>query len=70
MPTWNNRQLPYPFLSPWSNDYAEGCSLSASMPEVLLTNGDTIDLHVRYDLTSQVPAGACSRRVKLNTSAF
>ena len=57
MPIWNNRHMPYPFLSPWSDDYADGCSLSASMPEVILTNGDTIDLHVRYDLTSQYLQG-------------
>ena len=53
MPIWNNRQMPYPFLSPWSDDYLEGCSLSASIPEVVLTNGDSIDLHVRYHLTSR-----------------
>ena len=53
MPIWNNRQMPYPFLSPWSDDYVEECSLSATMPEAILTNGDTIDLHVRYHLTSR-----------------
>ena len=49
-------------LYPTSNLFVRGhrirldlssSSLSASIPEVVLTNGDSIDLHVRYHLTSR-----------------
>ena len=52
MTTWNSRQLPYPLLSPWTDDYGDK-TFSAVVPHAVLNNGRTISLTIKYHLTSQ-----------------
>ena len=53
MTTWNSRQLPYPLLSPWTDDYGDK-TFSAVVPHAVLNNGRTISLTIKYHLTSQL----------------
>ena len=49
---WNSRLLPHPLLAPWTNDYGEAEFLAA-VPHAVRTNGDKINLTIKYHLTSQ-----------------
>ena len=53
MTMWNYRQLPYPLLAPWTDDYGDAAFV-ASAPSAVLDNGKQINLAVKYNLTSQV----------------
>ena len=52
MTTWNDRLLPHPLLSPWTDDYPEA-SFTAQVPHAVINNGKQINLTIKYHLTSQ-----------------
>lgn len=52
MTTWNSRQLPYPLLAPWTDDYGDK-EFSAVVPRAVLNDGKEISLTIKYRLTSQ-----------------
>ena len=52
MTTWNDRLLPHPLLSPWTDDYPEA-SFTAQVPHAVVNNGKQINLTIKYHLTSQ-----------------
>ena len=52
MSGWNLRQMPYPLLAPWSDDYKDNASFRASVPEAILTSNGHIELHIQHRLTS------------------
>ena len=49
---WNDRMLPYPLLAPWTDDYGDATFL-ATVPHVVLNNGESINLTIKYHLTSK-----------------
>lgn len=51
MTTWNDRLLPHPLLAPWNDDYVD-CAFNAQVPHAVLNNGESINLTVKYHLTS------------------
>ena len=51
MSMWNDRLLPYPLLAPWTDDYGEATFL-ATVPHAVLSNGESINLTIKYHLTS------------------
>ena len=52
MTTWNSRQLPYPLLAPWTDDYGDK-EFGAVVPQAVLNDGKEISLTIKYRLTSQ-----------------
>lgn len=52
MTTWNSRELPYPLLAPWTDDYGDK-EFGAVVPQAVLNNGKEISLTIKYRLTSQ-----------------
>ena len=52
MTYWNDRALPYPVLSPHNDDYP-GKSFGAVSPNTVLSDGEQINLTLKYTLTSQ-----------------
>lgn len=59
MTTWNSREIPYPLLAPWTDDYGDK-EFSASVPLAVLNNGKDINLTIKYHLTSQYLLGLVS----------
>lgn len=59
MTTWNSREIPYPLLSPWTDDYGDK-EFGASVPLAVLNNGKDINLTIKYRLTSQYLLGLVS----------
>ena len=51
-PDWNNRNFPYPVLSPVNDDYQPDVEFRVDLPESAETNGKTIRLDVAYQNTS------------------
>ena len=51
MTIWNDRLLPYPLLAPWTDDYGEAVFL-ASVPHAVINNGVSINVTIKYHLTS------------------
>lgn len=49
---WNDRLLPHPLLSPWTDDYGFEEFL-VNVPHAVLNNGKHINLTVKYHCTSQ-----------------
>lgn len=49
---WNSRLLPHPLLAPWTNDYG-AAEFVATVPHAVRTDGDKINLTIKYHLTSQ-----------------
>lgn len=52
MTTWNSREIPYPLLAPWTDDYGDK-EFRAVVPHAILNNGKDISLTIKYQLTSQ-----------------
>lgn len=52
MAAWNNRNFPYPVLSPVSDDYQPGIEFRADMPGAAESNGKEITLQISYQNTS------------------
>lgn len=59
MTTWNSREIPYPLLAPWTDDYGDK-QFGASVPLAVLSNGKEISLTIKYHLTSQYLLGLVS----------
>lgn len=53
-PAWNNRNFPYPLLSPVNDDYQQGVEFHAEIPENAETDGKTILLKIAYQNTSSI----------------
>ena len=53
MSFWNKRYIPYPFLSPWTNDYNKGVKFGVQIPNSTRDNHDHINLTIRYELNSR-----------------
>ena len=51
-PAWNNRNFPYPVLSPVNDDYQPGIEFRVELPAEAETNGKTIRLEIAYHNTS------------------
>ena len=54
--TWNDRQLPYPVLTPWNDDYGD-LTYVASMPKAVLGNGVDLRLTIKHHCTSHYLRG-------------
>lgn len=52
MTTWNSREIPYPLLAPWTDDYGDK-EFGVQVPHAVLNNGKEISLTIQYRLTSQ-----------------
>lgn len=52
MTTWNSRQLQYPLLAPWTDDYGDK-EFGAVVPRAVLNDGKEISLTIKYRLTSR-----------------
>ena len=61
MPAWNSRQMPYPLLAPWSDDYDEGSRFAATVPSAVLTSNGSVNLHIQYELFSPTLADLIDR---------
>ena len=51
--TWHQRTFPYPLLATWTGDY-QGCEFGLSEPRATLRNGNLIEVHLDFRLTSEV----------------
>lgn len=56
MTTWNPRQLPYPLLAPWTEDYA-GTIFNTTVPTAVLNDGKQISFTIKYHVTSTYLSG-------------
>ena len=54
--SWNDRQLPYPVLTPWNDDYGDRAYV-ASMPTAVLGNGTELRLTIKHHCTSNYLRG-------------
>ena len=52
MTTWNSREIPYPLLAPWTEDYGDK-EFGVQVPHAVLNNGKEISLTIQYRLTSR-----------------
>ena len=50
--TWHQRTFPYPLLATWTGDY-QGCEFGLSEPRATLRNGNLIEVHLDFRLTSE-----------------
>ena len=49
---WNDRLLPHPLLTPWTDDYGDA-EFKVNVPHAVLNNGKQINLTIKYHLTSE-----------------